>query len=107
MSYRKLEVNGKQHEYVVGKTHTKVRGGKTYLNSSIGDQVGDTDSFVVTPYNVANAIKGISQKRHVIRCNHGTTTHEIVEDPFDAEIYGKSSLMINCKHCVENRRMDI
>ena len=38
MSYRKINVDGIEYQYVVGKTHTKIRGFKTvFENSKIGE----------------------------------------------------------------------
>ena len=39
MSYRKLVVNGKQYEYVVGKNFTKVKGFEAVPNEEIGSLV--------------------------------------------------------------------
>lgn len=36
MSYRKIEVDGQMFEYSVGKTHTKIRGVGSYLNTQVG-----------------------------------------------------------------------
>ena len=108
MSYRKLEVDGKQYEYVIGKKNTKIRGGATYLNEAIGDRInGNDEDIIVTPYNVANAIRGISNPRTVRRCSHGIVTHEVVANPYAAEIDGEYSPMINCAICVQNAADDI
>ena len=81
MGYRKITVDGKQYEYIIGKTHTKVKGmKKVFENEKIGNICGagpvyneyvwnsDTGeeyqvavqhdvSFQVTPKDVAEAIK--------------------------------------------------
>ncbi len=36
MSYRKITVDGKVHEYVIGKTHTKIKGLGVWKNEDIG-----------------------------------------------------------------------
>lgn len=66
MSYRKITVDGKQYEYVVGKTHTKVKGVGVILNSQIGEYQWNCrngaeccgESLRVQPKDVANFIKG-------------------------------------------------
>lgn len=112
MSYRKITVDNQEYEYTVGKSNTKIKGIGIFKNEEIGDKViheykGDTDKFVVSPYNVANAIKGISKPRIVLKCNHGTETHETVLSPYDMEIYRKEVPMIKCKHCIEQSAGDI
>lgn len=107
MSYRKITVNEQEYQYSIGKSHTKVKGFKVFENRMIGDPISGTSDYVVTPYNVANAIKGIYQPRVVDKCSHGTVTHETTIDPFDAEIYGEQREMINCPKCVHERAMDI
>jgi hypothetical protein len=37
MSYRKLEVDGKEYEYVVGKSHVKVKGVGSWLKEGLGE----------------------------------------------------------------------
>lgn len=85
MSYRKINVDGIQYQYVVGKTHTKIRGFKTvFENSKIGDKqymacecCGEPFDAIydmskktesekdyyrtirVTPKNISNVIKGL------------------------------------------------
>lgn len=85
MSYRKINVDGIQYQYVVGKTHTKIRGFKTvFENSKIGDkQYVDCEccgeafdliydmskktesekdfyrALIVTPKHISNVIKGL------------------------------------------------
>lgn len=38
MSYRKLTVNGKTYEYVIGKTHVKVKGVGVWPKEEVGEQ---------------------------------------------------------------------
>jgi hypothetical protein len=38
MTYRKIKVNDLSYEYVVGKSHTKIKGLGTFSNSAIGQQ---------------------------------------------------------------------
>lgn len=107
MSYRKITVNGTQYQYSIGKTHTKIKGLPVFENSQIGDQISDTQDYVVTPYNVSNAILGKHTPRLVQKCHHGTITHETTTDPYAYEIYGKEVDMINCPKCVHELEMDI
>lgn len=37
MSYRKIEVDGVQYEYVIGKTHVKIKGVGVYLKEDFGE----------------------------------------------------------------------
>lgn len=39
MSYRKITVDGKKFDYVIGRTHTKVRGLQAVPNEKIGEFV--------------------------------------------------------------------
>ena len=39
MGYRKIVVCGQEYEYVIGKSHTKIKGIGVYLNSNIGKRV--------------------------------------------------------------------
>lgn len=39
MAYRKIEVNGKTYEYVVGKEKTKIKGFGTFNNSEFGKSI--------------------------------------------------------------------
>lgn len=112
MSYRKITVDNKEYEYTVGKKYTKVKGLGIYKNSEIGDSVAldtkwVTEKFIVAPYNVANAIKGIYAPREILKCSHGTETHETTVSPYDSEICNENISMINCPKCVEQSAGDI
>jgi hypothetical protein len=39
MTYRKIEVDGKEYEYTIGKTHTKIKGVGVFLNEDIGNVI--------------------------------------------------------------------
>jgi len=71
MSYRKIEINGVAYQYVVGRTHTKVKGLNAIPNNRIGQYVwhitsqrdmgsgDDRDRSLilrVTPKDIANFI---------------------------------------------------
>ncbi len=36
MSYRKLTIDGKEYEYTIGRTHTKIKGLGAFTNEEIG-----------------------------------------------------------------------
>lgn len=77
MSYRNITVDGKVYQYVVGKTHVKVRGLKVWPKNEVGKMVTvfeyceccgepksdiyashvDTETLMVTPADVRNKIK--------------------------------------------------
>lgn len=112
MSYRKITVDNKEYEYTVGKKYTKVKGLGIYKNSEIGDRVAldtkwVTEKFVVAPYNVANAIKGIYAPREILKCYHGTETHVTTASPYHNEIHNEYFPMINCNKCIEQSAGDI
>lgn len=44
MSYRKITVKGKVFEYIVGKTHTKIKGIGVFLNEDIAERI-ETPEF--------------------------------------------------------------
>lgn len=50
MSYRKITVNGKQYEFVVGKVNTKIKNVGVYENSKIGILVDRNDDIGI-PYS--------------------------------------------------------
>lgn len=76
MTYRKIMVDGKQFEYVVGKSHTKVKGLALFKNEDIGQMIvipqfceccgehmsairnnwEDPQKLGVTPKNISQAI---------------------------------------------------
>lgn len=78
MSYRKINVDGKRYEYVIGKTHTKVKGVGVFLNEKIGKMVEidqlcgccgepiaswnrnhiNPTTFLVTPHDIKKEIVG-------------------------------------------------
>ena len=61
MSYRKITVNDKQYEYVVGKQYTKIKNVGTFRNDQIGtiacyDDHGK-NKYAVTPAVVKRMIE--------------------------------------------------
>lgn len=70
MSYRKINVNGREYQYVIGRTHTKIKGIDAFKNEEIGqiqtykmyNDITDEfetheDGVIVRPYDVAYKIK--------------------------------------------------
>ena len=62
MSYRKITVNDKQYEYVVGKQHTKIKNVGTFPNDQIGVVAGycclrNENIYSVTPAVVRQIIE--------------------------------------------------
>ena len=61
MSYRKITVNDKQYEYVVGKQYTKIKDVGTFRNDRIGTILGYNDQgenkYAVTPAVVKRMIE--------------------------------------------------
>lgn len=104
MSYRKITVNDKRYEYVIGKTHTKIKDVGLFKNSEVGvplkKRVGDEvkTSFVVTPAIVADIIAG-KPIRPMHKCHHGTVTGKTMLDPFANEVYGQKVKIGKCHIC--------
>ena len=61
MSYRKITVNDKQYEYVVGKQYTKIKNVGTFRNDQIGTVTcfddGGKNKYSVTPAVVKRMIE--------------------------------------------------
>lgn len=56
MTYRKITVDDKEYEYVVGKTHVKVKGMGSWLKEQIG-YIHDEFNTTVTPSHIADHIR--------------------------------------------------
>ncbi len=109
MSYRKINVNSKTYEYVVGKSHVKIRGhgvSKVMAKSEVGQPVG-VDKHIVTPANIRNVILGRPGPQ-VFRCSHhDVQTTGLAFDPYSYEIYGSLDLMIDCESCLDIQALEI
>ncbi len=62
MSYRKIVVSGVIHEYVIGKSHTKIKHVGTFRNDQIGvvgkyDCLNNENIYSVTPEIVKQIIE--------------------------------------------------
>ena len=56
MSYRKITVDNVEYEYVVGKTHVKVKGVGSWQKSEVGHVI-DENEVRVQPMHVAEKIR--------------------------------------------------
>ena len=72
MGYRNINVNGQDYQYVIGRTHTKIKGLGAYRNEDVGqiqtymmyNDITDEfetheDGVIVRPSDVAFMIKGL------------------------------------------------
>lgn len=114
MSYRTITVNEQTYEYVVGRSHTKIKHFGVFENRLIGEKVQKDcgiklteDKYTVSPFHVANAIKGIKVERPVYRCVHGFETHKLTEDPYTAEIHQEVAYIVDCPKCIDQSYGDI
>ena len=106
MSYRKLKIEDKIYEYIIGKKFTKVKhDGKAfgiYPNDKHGNPVTHPEStvskptyFVVTPLNVKHMILGLPLPE--FNTPEGKTTYLMV-DPYKAEICQRIVYIACSKH---------
>lgn len=129
MGYRKLTVDGKTYQYVIGKKFTKVklpddRKALIIENEKIGykiayqasgpfyDDVGktfeDTGRRLVTPGSIAAYLKtGESPVVNKCRREDCGCVGMLVVNPFEAEIYGKTHFMNACARCHTMTALDI
>jgi hypothetical protein len=121
MGYRKLVVGDKTYEYVIGKTHTKVKGVGVFLNSSYGVSVvrpamlskTEQKKWFVSPGMLADKLSGkpiraIEDTPSMQSCDdHGVHTVFRVADPYMIEVCRVYRGMIACKKCYDQRSWDI
>nr|WP_250808428.1 hypothetical protein [Neorhizobium tomejilense] len=109
MSYRKIDVNGKTYQYVVGRSHVKIQGpnfSKTFRKSEVGQQIGE-DQYVVTPANIRNVVLGRPGAKVFACAEHGVLTSRLDFDPYALEIHGKRHLVMDCDRCLDQSAWDI
>lgn len=109
MSYRKIEINGKTYEYVVGRSHVKIRGpnlSKVLPKSEVGQPIS-VDRYVVTPANIRNIVMGYPGLKMFVCDEHGTCTTALDCDPYAFEIYGKRDLVMDCVQCQDRSALCI
>jgi len=111
MTYRKITVDSVDYEFAAGKTHTKIKivsTGKAlgvFENQRYANSFGTT--LVVTPATVRRMIEG-KEGPKVMHCEkHDHYTTHLTSDPFAAEIYGKTRLMMDCPECERDLAMEI
>lgn len=56
MTYRKIEVDGKEYEYVVGKSYVKVKGVGVWDKHAVGYVIDDREARV-QPSHVVDVIR--------------------------------------------------
>lgn len=107
MSYRKLKIGEDVHEYVIGKTHVKFRGGKVIPKDEIG--IKFRDNIIITPMMLRDYFQG-SPKGDTVRyfgkCCHDGPYH-LGYAPYSVEIEGKYYLVNWCDYCYESNAGDI
>ncbi len=113
MSYRKITVNEKSYEYVIGKTHTKVKGFGLFVNAEVGNFIAHPDSpihsgprsYLVTPSTVAKIIGG-DKVPTAYKCKlHGITTDDVVADPQVLAATGKTRYIPHCPECYKVQKL--
>lgn len=96
MSYRTIEVAGNKHEYTIGRSFVKFRGGDLVPLEKIGIKVGPK-RYVVKPDTIRQYLENgtVSQQGKCycgqigyLRCN-----------PFEIEIYKKEIFEFLCEGC--------
>lgn len=119
MSYRKITVEDKTYEYVIGKKFTKVKlEGKSfglYSNDEYGNQVvkpwgysddkfNITNDFIVTPLNVKHMILGLTRPSFETR--EGKTFYFMI-NPFESEIFDRVQYIPYSRSVYDNLSDDI
>lgn len=103
MSYRKVHINNKSYEYVIGKNSTKIKGVGVFSNSEYGSPFAWlTDKFLITPKHVTAMVLG-DKVRIKYHCKlHNSTTEKVTYDPFALEINNRKVIVPNCRECIGN-----
>lgn len=107
MGYRKIEVDGKTYEYVIGRKFVKFRGGKAIPHSEIGVMRDRMDEYVITPKLIAAYLKGGVTSKSYFCEEHKFLCTKMTINPYAIEIYGKNIPIWNCPKCVEQLGWDI
>lgn len=115
MSYRKLELNGRIYEWVVGKSVLKVKGVGIWPIADVGTLAASkrdwskpyVATYVCGPAHVINAILG--KPKPVYECDRhpGVGGDFLAADPFASEIYDKIMHVPNCPDCLQESAWDI
>lgn len=113
MSYRNITVDGKLYQCALGRTHLKIKHeGKHFKlvkNSEIGNELGNSGVYVVTPAVIVKVIKGEEKDLpFVFHCKqHNYTTTQLAYDPYASEIYNKYDQVWNCPKCLDESSWEI
>jgi hypothetical protein len=110
MGQRTLSVDGREYRYSIGRSHVKIvgpDGSRVLPKSEVGNRLEHSDTYVVTPRNLSNVIRGLPGPETYACEHHGEVTTEVSIDPFDYEIYGRKTIVTACRQCLENSAMDI
>jgi hypothetical protein len=108
MAYRKMKIDDKTYEYVIGKTFTKIKDVGLFENKEYGSPLAFSNKgVVVSPKHVSNMIRGIKERVQYHCKEHNFTTDMLVSDPYSVEIHGKKILVKYCPQCYERRALDI
>ena len=103
MGYRRIYVDKKKYEYVVGKTHTKVVGVGVFKNCERGTEIVNPDyshlGYIITSKIVRKFIQGEPFEPELQKCEHGTVTDKLMVDPYSEEIYNDTIYIIACEKC--------
>lgn len=102
MSYRKITVDEKSYEYVIGRTHLKIKGFGLFEVAKIGNRIAGSDKFVVSPGTVAKVIKGEPLPTPYHCKEHNYTTDELTHRTIQDEVKGRRMHVPNCPECVAN-----
>jgi hypothetical protein len=108
MSYRKITVDEKTYEYVIGKTHLKIKGFGLFENSKIGNFIvngGPREQYLVTPGTVAKVIRGDTLPTAHHCKTHSVTTDDVVADPYHLAVTGKTRHIPYCPECYKDQRL--
>jgi hypothetical protein len=70
----------------------------------VGNRLEHSETFVITPRNVANVVRGLPVPEKFVCERHGEVTTEVAIDPFDYEVYGKKVVVSACRQCSRTAR---
>ena len=101
MSYRKITVDGKLYEYVIGATHLKIKAFGLFKVSEVGNPIDGTSKYVVTPTVVAALIRKERLPLSLHCAKHDYRTTQLTYERVFRVSTGKRRQMINCPECVK------
>jgi hypothetical protein len=112
MSYRKLELNGRTYEWVVGKDFLKVKGVGIWPKAEVGTPAASRkrpwyDQYVVGPAHVICALTSQPPPKYECREHPGRSGDFLAADPFDDVIHDRITHVPNCPTCLERSAEDI